>query len=82
MRPYFRNPFHTLVESQNEFPDLSLLPADAVEPLDVQSYGLYELQTLVDDYGDSRAGQLLLAKRDPGHLSVPQCRQPGLGLCQ
>lgn len=50
----------TLVECQNELPYLRLLSADPVQALNVQSNGLYELQTLVDDDGNTCTGQLLL----------------------
>ena len=54
----------TLIEGQDKFPDLRLLPALPVQTLHLQSKRLHKLQTLVDQDGNPSCGRLLLSKRN------------------
>ena len=54
----------TLVERQDELPDLGPLSAESVESLGLHAVRLDELQALVDDDRQTVAGQLLLLQWD------------------
>ena len=62
-----------MVELENEFPDLGLLPAESVETLLLHAEGFHVLQALVHQDGDAPGRQLLLSQWDAGDLCVLQC---------